>query len=145
MTRSAENDAPRDDTPRNATHRDEARDAVLPWLHVEPEHRHSYHLMMLRMEARRRAGEELREVDLGRLGSWLRNLEELNAVVLYDPETPDGFYLVPRLAQDGQGIARRPGPGRQDDRRRSLRNPGSGRPGPRWPGPRWPGRPPAAE
>lgn len=116
-------------------------DDVLPWLHVKPEHQHGYHLMMLRMEARRRGGEELREVDLGRLGSWLRNLQETNAVVLYDPHTPDGFYLVPRLVQDGQGIVRRPDPGQSDTRWPGTWQPGSRKPGPRRPGPRWPGQP----
>jgi hypothetical protein len=42
-------------------------DDVLPWLHVKPEPEHSYHLAMLRLEARRRGEEGLREVDLGRL------------------------------------------------------------------------------
>jgi len=125
---------------------------VLPWLHVEPEHRHSYHLSMLRLEARRRGGEELGEAHLGRLGSWLRELQEINAVVLYDPETPDGFYLVPRLARDGQGLVRRPDPDRPDADRPAGRldtdRPDAARPAPRRPdrpSRRWPGRPPAAE
>ncbi|MFP3714508.1 hypothetical protein [Puerhibacterium sp. TATVAM-FAB25] len=84
-------------------------DDLLPWLHVKPEHQHGYHPTMLRMEARRRAGQGPGAVGRLRLSSWLRDLRELNAVVLYDPDTPDGFHLVPRLAQDGQGMVRRPG------------------------------------
>ncbi len=85
-------------------------DHLLPWLHVKPEHQHGYHPTMLRMEARRGAGQGPGAVGKLLLSAWLRELRELNAVVLYDPDTPDGFYLVPRLAQDGQGMVRRPVP-----------------------------------
>jgi hypothetical protein len=33
--------------------------------------------------------------DEKRYASWLKELRELNAVVEYQPDTPDGFYLVP--------------------------------------------------
>ena len=87
-------------------------DQLIPW-EVKTEHRHNYHLTMLRVEARKRAGLELRPTDVKRLKSWLDELSELNAVVLYDADTPDGFYLVPRKAGDGDLIRE---PGRASER-----------------------------
>ncbi|WP_207207318.1 hypothetical protein [Xylanimonas protaetiae] len=74
-------------------------DQLIPW-EVALQHRSNYNLAMLRVEARRRAGLDLRETDQRRLDSWLRHVAEVNAVVLYDPQTPDGFSLVPRETGD---------------------------------------------
>lgn len=73
--------------------------ALIPW-DVRPVHRNSYHFMMLRIEAVIRAGLEVADIHRRRHASWLQEILELNAVVLYDPDTPDGFYLVPRLRDD---------------------------------------------
>lgn len=81
-------------------------DDLIPW-EVRKEHRWSYPVMMLRAEARRRAGRELRGTDAKRLASWLQTLDDLNAVVLYNPNTDDGFFLVPREKTDDD-IIRRP-------------------------------------
>lgn len=77
--------------------------ALIPW-DVRPQHRWSYHLMMLDIEVRLRAGVEVGDIDRKRHASWLREVLEYNAVVLYDPDTPDGFYLVPRRAGDADRI-----------------------------------------
>lgn len=82
-------------------------ETLVPW-EIEKRHRNSYHLAMLRAEARRRGGFEMRQSDLKRLESWLQDVRELNAVVHYDPETPDGFYLVPREKADGDDLIRQP-------------------------------------
>ncbi|MDO8150176.1 hypothetical protein [Isoptericola sp. b408] len=74
--------------------------ARLPWL-IHDKHRGSYHLMMLGCAVRDLDGRGLRSVDRHRLTSWRSGLRELNAVVQYDPKTPDGFSLVPRLEGDG--------------------------------------------
>ncbi|MFH8414343.1 hypothetical protein [Streptomyces collinus] len=74
-------------------------DELIPWF-VKEEHRWAYPLMMLRVEGRRRAGKEIREVDAQRLASWKSMLEEENAVVHYDPDTEDGFFYIPRQPGD---------------------------------------------
>ncbi|WP_031513728.1 hypothetical protein [Streptomyces sp. NRRL F-5123] len=80
-------------------------DDLIPWA-VKPEHRWIYPLVMLRVEARRRAGKELTADDAGRLASWLQMLDEAEAVVHYDPDTEEGFFLVPR--QPGDDLIHRP-------------------------------------
>ncbi|GAB2329218.1 hypothetical protein [Streptomyces variabilis] len=74
-------------------------DSLIPWK-VERQHRWKYPLVMLRFEARRREGHELKPRDASRLESWKRMLEEEGLVVYYDPETEDGFFLVPREETD---------------------------------------------
>lgn len=81
-------------------------DELIPW-DVKRVHRWAYPLAMLRLEARKRAGFELREEDQHRLDRWHQTLTEDNAVVYYDPETEDGFFYVPREATDTD-IIRRP-------------------------------------
>lgn len=78
---------------------------VIPW-DVRHEHRYAYPLLMLRLEARRRAGETLRDDDERRLSTWLAELHSMNAVVEYVRDSPDGFSLVPRTADDDELIRR---------------------------------------
>ncbi len=81
-------------------------DELIPW-EVMQEHRWAYPLMMLRFEARRRTGAPISETDERRLDAWLLELKDLHGVVLYDPDTPDGFYIVAREEGDDD-IIRRP-------------------------------------
>lgn len=81
-------------------------DELIPWA-VKEEHRWAYALQMLRSEARRREGKELREMEALRLEAWLRGLDRDNAVIYYDPDTKEGFFYVPREAKDDD-IIRRP-------------------------------------
>lgn len=69
--------------------------ALIPW-EVKREHRWNYNLAMLRAEARRRDGKLLRDDEAGKLSSWKRHLLDENAVVHYEPETEQGWFLVPR-------------------------------------------------
>ncbi|MFF4054599.1 hypothetical protein ACFYZ0_02245 [Streptomyces sp. NPDC001708] len=80
-------------------------DDLIPWF-VKDEHRWAYPLVMLRTEARRRAGKPLTEGDQARLASWTEMLEENKAVVHYDGETEEGFFYVPRQAGDDDLIHR---------------------------------------
>ena len=80
---------------------------LLPW-EVRQEHRMMNDARMLRFEARRRAGMELREKDRKALEGWLLRLKEQNAVVHYEPDTDKGWWWVPREPQDGRSIIRRP-------------------------------------
>ncbi len=81
-------------------------DELIPW-HVQEHHRWAYPIAMLRVEARRRAGMELREIDENRLGNWIASLDERGVVVHYDPDTSEGFFYVPR-EQGDTDIIRRP-------------------------------------
>jgi hypothetical protein len=84
---------------RALTRRINRNDDLIPW-HVQPQHRWAYPVAMLRVEARRRAGMELREVDRVRVDAWLKHLEDEGLVVDYDPELPDGFSYVKRRKSD---------------------------------------------
>ncbi|MFJ9158674.1 hypothetical protein ACIRPS_17945 [Streptomyces griseoviridis] len=76
---------------------------LIPWT-VAEKHRWKYPLTMLRYEARRRAGHELKPDQQERLDNWKATLAEKNRVVYYDPETEAGFFLVPREATDADLI-----------------------------------------
>lgn len=79
---------------------------MLPW-HVLDEHKYNAQARLLRLEGRRRKGGSLNAKELQWLTTWRRELEAHNAVVIYDPDTEDGFHWVQRLASDDD-IVRRP-------------------------------------
>lgn len=81
-------------------------DDLVPWF-VEPPHRNSYLLEMLRLEGRVRAGEELTGRAAKRHRDFRENLAAKNAVVHYEPNSEDGFYYVPGEEGDDD-IIRRP-------------------------------------
>jgi hypothetical protein len=91
---------------RGLDRRNAQNDDLMPWK-LRDEHRFAYPALMLRLEARRREGKDIRPVDLGRLTSWLRRLEEERAVVAYDPDDAEGFSYVDREPHDVD-IIRRP-------------------------------------
>jgi len=65
----------------------------IPWT-VRQEHQTHYAARMLRLLGRRRAGiTNSAEADQ-RLDSWLKGVEEAGAVVVYVPDTPEGFYYI---------------------------------------------------
>lgn len=74
-------------------------DALIPW-HVQEEHIGAYPLAMLRVESRLREGLPLRESDSSRLRAWKQMLSDGDMVVMYDPESVDGFYYVPKTPAD---------------------------------------------
>lgn len=82
-------------------------DDLIPW-EVNREHRWAFPLAMLRVEARRRAGMPLRDVDAKRLASWKDSLADANAVVHYDPDTEEGWFLVPRRKGIDTDLIRQP-------------------------------------
>ncbi|MFF0234351.1 hypothetical protein [Micromonospora sp. NPDC005254] len=79
---------------------------LIPW-GVEPRHKYNYLVVLLRAEARRRAGKTLNQDDIYRVDALLRDLKERHAVVHYDPDTEEGFHLVPREPED-EDIIRQP-------------------------------------
>ncbi|WP_353707252.1 hypothetical protein ABRQ22_14695 [Cellulosimicrobium sp. ES-005] len=74
-------------------------EALIPW-RVAPEHRWAYPLALLRIEARRRAGAEISANDEGRLARFKETLADGDLVVHYDPDTEEGFFLIPREPGD---------------------------------------------
>ena len=92
-------------------------DELIPWAVVE-EHRWHRHLVMLRLEARRRrfGVDEMRDRDVRDLDSFRELLKSSDAVVDYDPQTEDGFSLVPREPSDSD-IVRQPTEASQSRRR----------------------------
>jgi hypothetical protein len=79
---------------------------TLPW-HVLDEHKYNSQARLLRLEGRRRKGGKLNDKELHWLTTWRRELEAHNAVIMYDPDTEDGFHWVTRQASDDD-IVRRP-------------------------------------
>ncbi len=79
----------------------------IPW-RVRQKHERHYALAMLRLFARKRRGVKLNREQEQRLTSWLGQLRENDRVVFYEANSPDGFYYVPRLPEDGEGVIRRP-------------------------------------
>jgi hypothetical protein len=82
-------------------------DDLIPWA-VNREHRWKYPLAMLRAEARRRAGADLRPDDASRLRNWLDEMRASGSVVHYDPETEEGFFYVPRRVGIDRDLIREP-------------------------------------
>ena len=80
---------------------------VIPWT-VREEHDQTHPIMMLRAYARRERGEQLDQRTVNMLDKWLRELRELDAVVLYDEAIPPspvsprsgGWAYVPRRDVD---------------------------------------------
>lgn len=83
-------------------------DEVIPWKPIKSEHNHHYALTMLRLEARKRAGLELTEEQERRLSSWKQRLDDENALVVYLPDTDEGFFYVRRKPTDGASLIRYP-------------------------------------
>lgn len=65
----------------------------IPWT-VREEHLTHYAARMLRALGRRRAGIQNSEEMDRRLNGWLAQLRREHAVVLYVPETTEGFFYV---------------------------------------------------
>jgi len=78
---------------------------VIPWK-VLPQHRFKHALVMLRAEARVRRGEKLPSGIGVQHANWKKRVTERNLVVEYRPETPEGFFYVPKHA--GEDVTRMP-------------------------------------
>ena len=72
---------------------------VLPW-EVQARHVGHRYARMLRLLGRRRAGGTLSPSETSQLDRFLVELEGANAVVAYVPDSPEGFYAVPREPED---------------------------------------------
>ena len=81
--------------------RQRTRDDLIPWA-IKDEHQWHRHLVMLRLEARRRrfGTETMRDGDVRELATFRDQLKADNLVIDYDPHTEAGFLLVPRESSD---------------------------------------------
>lgn len=70
-------------------------DDVIPW-QVRPEHAGHWYHKMLYQEGKVRRGETLTPQWTRWLNSFKTKLAEKNAVIAYLPDSPNGFYLIPR-------------------------------------------------
>lgn len=78
---------------------------LLPWT-LRPEHRYHRDARYLRLESRRRQGEVLAEDQLRRLTAWKTEMQERNAVIYYDPDSPGGWWWIERTEHDNELIRR---------------------------------------
>ena len=91
---------------RGWTRRHVRDEDLIPWA-VAPEHRNERPVVMLRVEARKRAGQPISPAEESDLAYFRDQLEQKRAVVYYDPTTERGFFYVPREPGDDD-IIRRP-------------------------------------
>lgn len=66
----------------------------LPWT-IKEQHQTHYAARMLRLLGRRRKDIANSAESDARLDSWLAQLDKAGAVVVYVPDTEDGFFYVP--------------------------------------------------
>lgn len=83
-------------------------DDFIPWSPIRSDHHGHYALSMLRLAARREAGQQLPEYRLRKLQAWEERLREDDAVVAYVYASPEGFYYVPRRPNIDTGLVRLP-------------------------------------
>lgn len=91
-------------------------DQLIPWV-VKLEHRYDYPILMLRKEARRRAGLPLPEGQDKEVDAWLRGMEENGTVLHYDGDTEAGWFYVPRREGVDEDIIREPDGGSKGRRK----------------------------
>ncbi|MEX0427887.1 hypothetical protein AB3X52_09665 [Nocardioides sp. DS6] len=82
-------------------------DELIPWK-IKPEHNHDYPILMLRKEARRRAGFPLPDGVDGEVDAWLRGMQRDGTVLHYDPTAKKGWCYVPRRSGVDTDIIRKP-------------------------------------
>lgn len=79
---------------------------MIPW-QLSPAHQDHPDARLLRFEARRRRGLDLNDRELTWLSGWLKKLDDEQAVIVYRPETTEGFWWVERT-DDDDDLIRRP-------------------------------------
>lgn len=82
-------------------------DDMLPW-GMKDEHRWLFPAQMLRAEARRRAGKQLRPGEGKRVDGFIARLKRDNLVVHYDIDTKEGFFYVPAREGIDTDLIRKP-------------------------------------
>jgi len=79
----------------------------IPWK-LRPEHRHLNAARMLRSQARKEQGLPIGESLQRQLDRWVAGLLIEDMVVYYNPDTPEGFWRVPRRPGIDEWYVREP-------------------------------------
>ena len=80
---------------------------ALPWT-LRPEHRQLEPARVIRWHARVERGEELDPADRVRYDRAMKRLQDDRVVIHYDPDTPQGWFVLPRREGIDLGIIREP-------------------------------------
>ncbi|MFD6636782.1 hypothetical protein ACFWDN_13305 [Micromonospora chalcea] len=80
---------------------------LMPWF-VQEQHRWLFPAQMLRAEARRREGKELKPEEERRLDNFVKRLKDEKLVVHYDGDTDEGWFYVPARPDVDIDLIRRP-------------------------------------
>lgn len=80
---------------------------LIPWL-VHEDHRGLYAAKMLRLEGRRRRGDQLDADQLRYLENWKQKMADDGTVVHYEYDTDEGWFYVPRRDGVDQDLIRDP-------------------------------------
>jgi len=80
---------------------------AMPWK-LRPEHRQTEPARIIRNHARLERGDTIPEGDMDRYRRAIARLEETGTVFHYDPDTEQGWFLVPRRKGVDKGIVREP-------------------------------------
>ncbi len=80
-------------------------DDMIPWT-IRPSHATAQQLRMLRFLARRNRGAEMNESEVRQLDSWLKKLNDMGAIVAYDPDDDMGFHYIDKKYRDHRDKAR---------------------------------------
>lgn len=80
---------------------------AIPW-DLRPEHRTMEAARAIRFYARVQRGETIPEEDRVRMQRVVDELHRRNAVLWYERDTVEGWFMVPRRPEDGDGIIRQP-------------------------------------
>ena len=83
---------------------------LIPWK-VKDEHSNGYPLWVLRTESRIRGEFEVGSTRLRRLEAWKARMSADGVVIHYDPDTEQGWFLVPRREGVDLDLIREPDKG----------------------------------
>lgn len=88
--------------------RSKTDESGVPWSPIRPEHRSRYLVRMLRAATRQQRGEKNAPILQAQLDNFLKQVEEMDFVIHYDPDTEEGFFRVPRRKGIDKGLIRDP-------------------------------------
>lgn len=80
----------------------------IPWSPIRTDHVGAYPLVMLRLAARRAAGQTLPPVREAKLDAWIARMRQEGVVVHYEHDTADGWFYVPARPGIDTGLIRVP-------------------------------------
>jgi hypothetical protein len=81
-------------------------DDFIPWSPIRADHSGAYPLVMLRLAARREAGQQLPPEREAKLDRWIARMKEQGVVIHYEHDTADGWFYVPARPGIDTGLIR---------------------------------------